>query len=209
MKTYFKLVLSLGIISASMSSCSRANYAFNDTTPASTTVEMASSAANPAADGSAVVTASLQAAPVAEAVPTYPTSGLAHHKSIKQQATAIAAAVKMPVVSAKRQATASRAERKALRQQVIRQLAAPTEAAADGKSQTTALILCILLGGIGVHQFYLGYTGRGILRIALALTSFLIVPAIVNLVLYILDIIKIIDGKLKPRDGEYAKKFNN
>jgi hypothetical protein len=32
-----------------------------------------------------------------------------------------------------------------------------------GKSQIVALILCILLGWIGVHRFYLGYTGTGIL----------------------------------------------
>jgi TM2 domain-containing membrane protein YozV len=208
MKTYFKLILSLGIISASMSSCSRANYALNTTAPASTTVEMAHSVTNPATDGAAVVTASLPAA-ATSVMPTQPASGLTRHKAVKEQVAAVAATIKVPVVSTKHSATASRAERKTIRQQVLRQLAAPTEAAADGKSQTTALILCILLGGIGVHQFYLGYTGRGILRIALALTSFLIIPGIVNLVLYILDIIKIIDGKLKPRDGEYAKKFNN
>jgi TM2 domain-containing membrane protein YozV len=136
-------------------------------------------------------------------------SALAHHASPTQvveapKATAVAAteAVASPTTSTK-------AERKALRQQIKRHMAAaPQEKAADGKSQTTALILCILLGGIGVHQFYLGYTGRGILRIALALTAFLIVPAIVNLVLYILDIIKIVNGDLKPRNGEYAKTFN-
>lgn len=33
----------------------------------------------------------------------------------------------------------------------------------SGKSQLVALILCILLGLIGVHRFYLGYTGLGIL----------------------------------------------
>lgn len=32
-----------------------------------------------------------------------------------------------------------------------------------GKLQIVALILCILLGLIGVHRFYLGYTGMGIL----------------------------------------------
>lgn len=32
-----------------------------------------------------------------------------------------------------------------------------------GKLQLVALILCILLGLIGVHRFYLGYTGLGIL----------------------------------------------
>jgi len=34
-----------------------------------------------------------------------------------------------------------------------------------GKSQIIALILCLLLGYLGVHRFYLGYTGLGVLYI--------------------------------------------
>ena len=36
-------------------------------------------------------------------------------------------------------------------------------AGGGGKSQIVALILCILLGLLGIHRFYLGYTGLGIL----------------------------------------------
>jgi TM2 domain len=32
-----------------------------------------------------------------------------------------------------------------------------------GKSQIVAFLLCLLLGLIGIHRFYLGYTGMGIL----------------------------------------------
>jgi TM2 domain len=32
-----------------------------------------------------------------------------------------------------------------------------------GKSQIVAFLLCLLLGLIGIHRFYLGYTGTGIL----------------------------------------------
>lgn len=35
----------------------------------------------------------------------------------------------------------------------------------SGKSQIVALILCILLGWLGIHRFYLGYTGLGIIYI--------------------------------------------
>jgi hypothetical protein len=34
-----------------------------------------------------------------------------------------------------------------------------------GKNQIVALILCIFLGFLGVHRFYLGYTGLGVLYI--------------------------------------------
>ena len=36
-------------------------------------------------------------------------------------------------------------------------------AGGGGKSQIVALILCIFLGWLGIHRFYLGYTGLGIL----------------------------------------------
>ncbi len=36
-------------------------------------------------------------------------------------------------------------------------------AAAGGKSQVIALVLCALIGGIGIHRFYLGYTWQGII----------------------------------------------
>ena len=34
--------------------------------------------------------------------------------------------------------------------------------AASGKSQVTALILVLLVGGIGIHRFYLGYIWQGV-----------------------------------------------
>lgn len=37
----------------------------------------------------------------------------------------------------------------------------------EQKSKMTAGLLGILLGGFGVHNFYLGYTGKGIAQIAL------------------------------------------
>ncbi|MDR0986084.1 MAG: TM2 domain-containing protein [Ruminococcus sp.] len=60
------------------------------------------------------------------------------------------------------------------------------------KSKTTALILSILLGGIGVDRFYLGYTGLGILKL-LTGGGFVI--------WYVIDIIMIATGKLTAKDG--------
>lgn len=60
------------------------------------------------------------------------------------------------------------------------------------KNKTTALILSILTGGLGVDRFYLGYTGMGVLKL-LTVGCFGI--------LYIIDIINIATGKLRPADG--------
>lgn len=60
------------------------------------------------------------------------------------------------------------------------------------KSKTTALILSILVGGLGVDRFYLGYTGLGVLK--------LLTGGCFG-ILYIIDIINIAIGKLTPADG--------
>jgi TM2 domain-containing membrane protein YozV len=37
--------------------------------------------------------------------------------------------------------------------------------------KTTAGILALILGGLGVHKFYLGYTGAGVLQILITLLT--------------------------------------
>ncbi len=60
------------------------------------------------------------------------------------------------------------------------------------KDKTTALILSVLTGGLGIDRFYLGYTGMGILK--------LLTGGCFG-ILYIIDIINIATGKLGPADG--------
>lgn len=60
------------------------------------------------------------------------------------------------------------------------------------KNKTTALILSVLVGGLGVDRFYLGYTGLGILKLLTAGCFG---------ILYIIDIINIATGNLLPADG--------
>ena len=62
----------------------------------------------------------------------------------------------------------------------------------EGKSQIIALILAIVVGGLGVHRFYLGYTTIGIIQL-LTLGGCGIWALI--------DIIRIATGDLGPEDG--------
>lgn len=63
-----------------------------------------------------------------------------------------------------------------------------------GKSQVIALLLVILVGGLGIHRFYLGYTWQGIVQL-LTLGG--------CGVWALIDLIRIITGDLKPKDGNY------
>ena len=69
-------------------------------------------------------------------------------------------------------------------------------AAASGKSQLVALLLCLFVGIIGIHRFYLGYIWQGVVQI-LTLGGFGIWALI--------DLIRIITGDLQPKDGTYSE----
>lgn len=60
------------------------------------------------------------------------------------------------------------------------------------KSKTTALILSILLGELGIDRFYLGYGGLGFLKLITG-GGFGI--------WWIIDIVKIVTGSMKAKDG--------
>lgn len=69
---------------------------------------------------------------------------------------------------------------------------------ASGKSQIVAALLCWLVGIIGIHRFYLGYTWQGVVQI-LTLGGLGIWTLI--------DLIRIIIGDLGPKNGSYSKTF--
>jgi TM2 domain len=70
--------------------------------------------------------------------------------------------------------------------------------AGNNKSQLTALILAMLLGFLGIHRFYLGHIGLGILQLLTCGGC---------LIWYIIDVFRIADGTLKPKKGEYDPKL--
>lgn len=67
---------------------------------------------------------------------------------------------------------------------------------AGKKSKTVAAILAILLGDFGIHKFYLGQTGMGILYLVFFWTF---IPSIVGLIEGIRYLIM--------SDEEFAKKY--
>lgn len=73
-----------------------------------------------------------------------------------------------------------------------------TPAINSGKSQVVAALLAWLVGIVGVHRFYLGYTWQGIVQI-LTLGGLGIWTLI--------DLIRIITGDLQPKSGNYSKTF--
>lgn len=67
-----------------------------------------------------------------------------------------------------------------------------TEGAVSPKSKGTAAVLCFFLGGLGVHRFYMGKIGTGILWLCtLGLAG----------VGMIVDFIMILCGSFKDSDG--------
>jgi TM2 domain-containing membrane protein YozV len=75
-----------------------------------------------------------------------------------------------------------------------KKIASKAVPAASGKSQVIALILCALVGGLGIHRFYLGYTWQGVVQLLTAGGCG---------IWALIDLIRIITGGLQPKDSEY------
>ena len=74
----------------------------------------------------------------------------------------------------------------------------PSSGRTSNKSQLIALLLSIFLGGLGIHRFYLGHIGMGVL--------YLLTGGLCGIG-WLIDIILILTGDLKPKDGEYKEKL--
>lgn len=74
----------------------------------------------------------------------------------------------------------------------------------SGKSRLTAGLLGIFLGSIGVHRFYLGNIGIGILQIVLSLVTF----GIAGLWGFIEGIIIVAGGNWKDARGRPLRRYN-
>ena len=65
------------------------------------------------------------------------------------------------------------------------------------KSNVAAGVLAILLGGLGIHKFYLGYTGPGIILLAASFLSLLLLIVVIGIFgLIAIWVITLVEGIL-------------
>lgn len=65
----------------------------------------------------------------------------------------------------------------------------------EGDSYVAAIVLCWLLGGLGIHRFYLGYTWQGVVQLLTAGGCG---------IWWLIDFIRIIVKSLEPASGSYS-----
>ena len=73
----------------------------------------------------------------------------------------------------------------------------PMGYATPPKSKVTAALLAFFLGGFGIHNFYLGYTAKGVIQLVLTLTFYGI---LISGIWAFVEFIMILTG-LMPRAG--------
>lgn len=69
----------------------------------------------------------------------------------------------------------------------------------EKRSYPVTLILCFLLGGLGVHRFYTGYIGLGVLQLLTAGGCG---------IWYLIDLLSIVFGKYKDSNGQELEGYN-
>lgn len=86
---------------------------------------------------------------------------------------------------------------------------------ASPKSRGKTLLFVILLGGLGGHRFYVNKTGTGllyilltILGIAISIPFYFVIPFyLISGIFVFIDLIKILLGKFKDKDGLYVSSW--
>lgn len=70
------------------------------------------------------------------------------------------------------------------------------------KSKSVAVLLCIFLGMLGIHRFYLGYVGQGLAyMLCTILLSFTVIVPILIFIFALADFITILQDKLYDKYG--------
>ncbi len=201
MKTKLTMILAAVVM---LSSCSKTQYGyFSNSGSSSNYAYKAKSVDAPATEeAQAVEVATVEteatelfASTAATAAPVAANAGLKH------TAKAIEKVAAGETLSAKEQtqvAVEVKKELKKAEKQAKEESADAASTPAEGKSQVIALVLALLVGYVGIHRFYLGYTTQGLIQL-LTLGG----CGIWSLI----DLVRIITGDLKPKGGDYTQKL--
>ncbi len=111
-----------------------------------------------------------------------------------QATAAIPMQEQLEVVTAVEETTTAQAEVAPITKAEKKMAKKAKKKAMGGKSQLVALLLCIFLGGLGIHRFYLGYIWQGVVQL---------LTAGVFGIWWLIDLIRIITGDLTPKGGSY------
>ena len=69
----------------------------------------------------------------------------------------------------------------------------------SNKSRLVATLLCLFLGTLGVHRFYVGKKGTGIIMLLLTLT---LVGLVITSIWSLIDLIFILAGSFRDSEGK-------
>lgn len=69
---------------------------------------------------------------------------------------------------------------------------------ASSKSKLAAGLLAFILGGWGVHNFYLGHTGKGAVQLILGLS---VVGLVISVIWALIEMVMIFTGSLNDAEG--------
>lgn len=83
-----------------------------------------------------------------------------------------------------------------------------TDANVSKKSKLIVLLLWFFLGVFGVHNFYTGDNNRAVKELICSLLAFLIVPAVIFVVLWIQDLLRLLNDKCLDEEGRVISSWN-
>ncbi len=78
----------------------------------------------------------------------------------------------------------------------------------SSKSRAVAALLAWFLGGLGVHNFYLGNKKKAIAQLVCTLLFFLIIPIIVSSIWVLVDFVIILCGTYADGDGKVVASWS-